>query len=488
VVGYLGESQATEHVTQSRALTGLGTRVTFNEVADQDSPFADGSCQELIASADNDTHIVEGSMSVTSGSQYVAWAILKHGGDDYDVVGIVNTSHSDEPEMLANLETGAIDVSNSTNLGSADEYGLLSIGNDWYLAYLTCTADGTATDYARLRLYDTDGTTASWLGDGSTTHSHCAYFGFRSGGDLARPDSPIETSGSSATRVTDALYYDVSGVSANTAIKGTMSCTLLAPDSSAAVDVDALELNDGGSSDDEIKMSINTDGYLTSTITTGGETQSNLVRADDVLDGSEHDCRIQWAADLAMLSTDRAFGANNETNLLTDGDMETSGVGDWAVFNSSTLTKESGTRPGGSGSQYLRVTYGGTSDPAAEQDDQFVLGNVYRATGWARGDGGSAYPQLHDATSVLWSGTSANDWQYFDVVFAPQNVQLRLYALGATGAGEYCDWDDIQILDYTNIIKDTTLPTLPDDLDRLYVHGGGALLSEIKVWPKQTTK
>lgn len=128
-----------------------------------------------------------------------------------------------------------------------------------------------------------------------------------------------------------------------------------------------------------------------------------------------------------------------------DTDMEADGYDDWTNYRSAILSKESGARTGGSGSQYLRVTYGGEPHPAARQEDQFVSGNVYRATGWARGDGGTAYPRLHDGSSIMWSGTTSTDWQYFDVVFTPTNTQLRLYALRAEGAGEYCDWDDVTI-------------------------------------------
>jgi len=128
---------------------------------------------------------------------------------------------------------------------------------------------------------------------------------------------------------------------------------------------------------------------------------------------------------------------------LVDADMENSGVGDWTVFNAATLTKQTGTRTGGGGKQVLRITYGGTANPGASQAVN-TAGNLYRATGYARGDG-TAVPRVGDNSATRWTGTSSTDWQYFDVTYAQVGGGTTYLLSTLAGAG-YVEFDDVQIM------------------------------------------
>ncbi len=134
------------------------------------------------------------------------------------------------------------------------------------------------------------------------------------------------------------------------------------------------------------------------------------------------------------------------TQLLTDGDMETSGTGAWTVINSATLTKETGTPHGGT--QVLRVASTGTINSSARQSSILTIGNTYRIHGYARGDG-TATPRVSSST-VLFTGTTSTAWQSFDVIFVAKTTSIDL-GNGVASAGNYVEYDDVVVSEDTYI-------------------------------------
>jgi hypothetical protein len=133
--------------------------------------------------------------------------------------------------------------------------------------------------------------------------------------------------------------------------------------------------------------------------------------------------------------------------VLVDGSMEAVDTSAWTAVLGATLTKEAGTPH--SGTQCLRVAYGGTNHPIAKQIC-LTVGNTYRVTGWARGDGNAKpYFYLGVTSSPQWMGTTSTDWQYFDFIspaYLTNYIYLQSYY---TGGACYCEWDDIQISEVT---------------------------------------
>lgn len=133
-----------------------------------------------------------------------------------------------------------------------------------------------------------------------------------------------------------------------------------------------------------------------------------------------------------------------EVNLIVDGNMETAGMGDWGAVYDAVLTKE--TASPHRGTQILRIAYGGTSSPSAQQLVVLIIGKSYRVTGWGRGDG-TFLPRFIGANQALWSGTSSTDWQYFDVIFTAINNTSIALKTNAISAG-YAEFDDIRVVEY----------------------------------------
>lgn len=167
------------------------------------------------------------------------------------------------------------------------------------------------------------------------------------------------------------------------------------------------------------------------------------------------------------------------SNLITDGDMETSGVGLWVVGNAATLTKQT-TNPHG-GSQVLRVARNGTNNPQAQKNGVLTADKVYRISGYMRSDG-SATPLVAINAGTNISGTTSTDWQPFDFIgVAPAAGSGIVYFRATTSTGtQYVEFDNITITEDTTIrpgqlIQDANLEASGTGS---WVSGGSAVASK----------
>ncbi|MCF6276979.1 MAG: hypothetical protein L3J07_04005 [Candidatus Magasanikbacteria bacterium] len=132
----------------------------------------------------------------------------------------------------------------------------------------------------------------------------------------------------------------------------------------------------------------------------------------------------------------------NGKSLLIDGDMETDGVGAWAVGSNAILTKE--TTDPVTGVQNLRIAYNGTNQPSAFQSI-VTSGKKYRVRGWARGDG-TFKPNIDSPNATAqWNGTTSTTWQYFDITFVAAGASIFLES-DCTSAG-YVEFDDVSVFE-----------------------------------------
>ena len=127
--------------------------------------------------------------------------------------------------------------------------------------------------------------------------------------------------------------------------------------------------------------------------------------------------------------------------LLSDSDMEETGVGAWQALLSAVLTKE--TTDPWSGIQNLRITHGGVNNPAARQINMFTVGRTYRITGRFRGDG-TFTPSVREGATTIIAGTPSTTWQEFDIIYTiTVSTDLRLYS-NANLAG-YSEFDNVSV-------------------------------------------
>lgn len=172
---------------------------------------------------------------------------------------------------------------------------------------------------------------------------------------------------------------------------------------------------------------------------------------------------------------------NPSVRLFGDGNMERTGTASYLPYSSAVITKRTDSPHGGK--QYLRVAYGGENYPFAYTSGLMTIGKKYRITGYMRGDGvnGKGYLDNGGGGPFLWYGTTANEWQYFDVTFIALDNEIRLQNY-FTGDG-YTDWDDIAWIEVTT--GDITNPSknilIDGNMERSGMTGWSVIGSASKV-------
>ena len=132
-------------------------------------------------------------------------------------------------------------------------------------------------------------------------------------------------------------------------------------------------------------------------------------------------------------------GLSRGPNLLVDGDMEAVGVAAWTALV-ATLTKRA-TAPA-EGVQWLEVKKTGAGTGAAYQS-VMTIGQTYRITGYARGDGILGVPRITvTGNGVVWLGVVSTAWQPIDITFVAQNAVANFSAIFG-GAGTLAGYDDM---------------------------------------------
>jgi len=152
--------------------------------------------------------------------------------------------------------------------------------------------------------------------------------------------------------------------------------------------------------------------------------------------------------------------------LITDGDMEAVGVGDWSVGLSATLTKE--TTDPYEGTQNLRVAYNGTANPYAYQSI-LTSGEWYQITGVARGDGTVA-PRIVSGSNLDETLLTSTAWQLFSFKWIADSAVLALRIV-ASAAG-YAEFDIISVRKINPMTGEVTGSTIyqPATSKLLYSH------------------
>jgi len=230
-----------------------------------------------------------------------------------------------------------------------------------------------------------------------------------------------------------------------------------------------------------------------------GANSSGASLFDGVVNSFDIHARLFTAEDVAKLEAGRLWSYPAEATLwldmaeqtvreaivrgteelLVDGDMEAVGVAAWTAENSASISKE--TVDPQEGTQYLRIAYGGSSDPRVRQSVH-VVGRRYRATGYARGDGSFA-PELLQAGAVVWTGTASTSWQRFDVAYEATGAYVRLQS-SATSAG-WADFDDVSVQRTDELVSDGDMEATGVDE---WTAGASATLTKSTAAPYQGTQ
>lgn len=135
-----------------------------------------------------------------------------------------------------------------------------------------------------------------------------------------------------------------------------------------------------------------------------------------------------------------AWEAFPGAELLVDGDMEAATTAAWGLSGSPTLTKEAGTRTGGSGTKVLRVAVTVANEGATQTI--LTVGKRYRVTGWARTNGSTTCSFIDSGAGIVLVIPNSATWQFFDEEWVAKGTTVRLRT---SSVGQYSEWDDVSI-------------------------------------------
>ena len=131
---------------------------------------------------------------------------------------------------------------------------------------------------------------------------------------------------------------------------------------------------------------------------------------------------------------------------LINGDFETGSPPDnWFGGAGTTLTSQAGARTGGSGAQFLRVAILAADADGNAYQTALVIGDTYRVSGWARGDGVNGYPKVSEG-GVTWTGSTSIVWQFFSFEFVASGNNLDLQVIGDLATADYAEFDDVSLI------------------------------------------
>lgn len=126
---------------------------------------------------------------------------------------------------------------------------------------------------------------------------------------------------------------------------------------------------------------------------------------------------------------------------ITDTGFETS-IAEWTPHTDGILTKELGTRTGGSGSYVLRIT--SSNSLSGARKNILTFGKCYKITGWARSNGvGIPRVWVGGAASPYWVGTTSTSWQYFSFYRIANDSYF--YLTNGVDASSYVEFDDVSL-------------------------------------------
>ena len=132
--------------------------------------------------------------------------------------------------------------------------------------------------------------------------------------------------------------------------------------------------------------------------------------------------------------------------MVTDGDMETSGVSNW-TDSSSTSTKSTTAANIWRGAQSLRVANSGAGGYTRTASVNVLTGTSYMASAFVRCDAGTADLVVYDATnsaSIDHETSAERDWVLILFTFTtpPTCKQLQIRLTGTESTAD-CFWDDL---------------------------------------------
>ena len=162
-LGLLVEAARTNLLVRSEELNTTWSQLRSSVSVDQIvAPDGTVTADKIVEDNTNNTHLVEQVPSYTSGTVYTYSAFIKAAERDSVMLQFGGAAFPANPYARFDLSDGSLIL-----LGSgADSYDIQPFPGGWYRLSVTATADATST--AGSGIFVMNGTSTSYLGDGSS--------------------------------------------------------------------------------------------------------------------------------------------------------------------------------------------------------------------------------------------------------------------------------------------------------------------------------
>lgn len=230
----LAEPQSTNLCLTSEDFSNVNwSKLRSSIISDQAiSPNGSLSSDKLVEDSSTGTHYIEDVVSITSGQEYVFSVFAKAAERSFIQL---RSSSSGSWGIRATFDL-------SNGVPSNVEFGTASIvdyGNGWYRCIIQAQANATTVIGAQIRL-DLDGSTTSYLGDGS---SGVYIFGAQIE-NLSYPTTYIPTTGTLETRLEDS-FTDFGSANEINSVEGVLMVEFQSLTNNDTQDFRVVSLSDG---------------------------------------------------------------------------------------------------------------------------------------------------------------------------------------------------------------------------------------------------
>jgi hypothetical protein len=309
VEGYLSELESTNLEVYGHDITQASwIKVRATATGDVVASPRRGDSMDRLTEDDtaSNTHAMQSpAYTPTSGPTYVRSFIAKKG--DRWGIRVLMGCRTTNPTVDINLSDGSIENKHADLTVSVKAYD-----TDTYYCVIKVTSNKATATRDWFYILESAGG-ASYDGDSSSFPAGLYIDAVQ----LEQADwasSYIPTSGSTATRVKDQLYYkgddgNLGGVGSNKS--GTICADVLLPDHDLAASAYVATLSDGGSSNDRVALlldasGVGDDGYAFIRSTEGGVQVDMRPQTLDMVDGDLHTLKLAWRANLVEMLRDGA--------------------------------------------------------------------------------------------------------------------------------------------------------------------------------------
>lgn len=331
--GYLAEAAATNLATDSEDFTAAAWTINNTDsltVTANQSIFADGLTvmdEIKITDATNETHLISGSITISSATDYAISCFVRAGKVRY--VGL-NLYISSENFATTVFDTYAGTVATTdvgTTSGTVTDKGVIACGNGLYRVWMAARVTGTA---AIIGLATYASAAPTFDASGLEAYAGTANDGFFSGGFQVEtgtyPSSYVKTSGGTASRSADVGSFTGSDFSSWFKATGGTIVADMEPVQSISAATDRVKIWDG-TANEVIAIVDDASANMDFDVTAGGVSQASI---DSTMNASRATRRKQaaaFAADNFAHSANGLTAATDTSGSLPTVDRMTIGIG-----------------------------------------------------------------------------------------------------------------------------------------------------------------